>query len=115
LEEGGILFWDEPESSLNPRLIRQIVEVLLALAAAGVQIFIASHDYLLTQRLSLATEDPAVKTQIRFFCLSREKRGGPVNVEAADNLAEVHANPILAEFSHYYEDQRKVFTKVVSS
>jgi ABC-type hemin transport system ATPase subunit len=114
LEEGGILFWDEPEASLNPRLIKQVVEVLLALADKGVQIFIASHDYLLTQRLSLATEETRVKPQTRFFCLSREKRGGPVSVEAADNLSEVQNNPILAEFSRYYEDQRKVFHRTVA-
>ena len=45
LEQGSILFWDEPENSLNPELVPVLVSILLDLAANGVQIFIASHDY----------------------------------------------------------------------
>ena len=45
LESGSILFWDEPENSLNPELIPILVDILLELTQSGVQIFIATHDY----------------------------------------------------------------------
>ena len=45
LEPGSVLFWDEPENSLNPELVPILVEILLKLANSGVQIFIATHDY----------------------------------------------------------------------
>lgn len=45
LEAGTVLFWDEPENSLNPELIPILVEILLELTQSGVQIFIATHSY----------------------------------------------------------------------
>ncbi|MDR2897300.1 MAG: AAA family ATPase [Spirochaetaceae bacterium] len=45
LEEGSILFWDEPENSLNPELVPVLVDILLELSKNGVQIFLATHDY----------------------------------------------------------------------
>ena len=41
----GTLFWDEPESNLNPKLMRLLVEILLELSRNGQQIIIATHDY----------------------------------------------------------------------
>jgi len=45
LEPSSLLFWDEPENSLNPELIPILVDILLELSRNGVQIFIATHDY----------------------------------------------------------------------
>jgi ABC-type polar amino acid transport system, ATPase component len=45
LEKGSVLYWDEPENSLNPELVPVLVDILLELAKNGVQIFIATHDY----------------------------------------------------------------------
>ncbi|MCL2386136.1 MAG: AAA family ATPase [Defluviitaleaceae bacterium] len=45
LSPNSILFWDEPENSLNRELVPELVDILLELAESGVQIFIASHDY----------------------------------------------------------------------
>ena len=45
LEAGGILFWDEPENSLNPELVPVLVDILFLLSRQGVQVFLATHDY----------------------------------------------------------------------
>ena len=45
IKPGTVLFWDEPENSLNPELVPKLVEILVELANSGVQIFIATHDY----------------------------------------------------------------------
>lgn len=45
LEEGTILLWDEPEANLNPELFPLVVEILLQLEEAGIQIFVATHSY----------------------------------------------------------------------
>ena len=45
LSPGTVLFWDEPENSLNPELVPTLVDVLLDLSSNGVQIFIATHNY----------------------------------------------------------------------
>ena len=48
LESGSMLFWDEPENSLNPELIPVLVDILLKLSQNGVQVFIATHSELLS-------------------------------------------------------------------
>lgn len=45
LEKGTVLLWDEPEANLNPELFPLVVDILLQLEEAGVQMFIATHSY----------------------------------------------------------------------
>ena len=45
LEQGSVLFWDEPEANINPSHVPVLVEMLLELQRNGVQIFISTHDY----------------------------------------------------------------------
>lgn len=45
LEKGTVLLWDEPEANLNPELFPFVVEILLELEKAGIQIFVATHSY----------------------------------------------------------------------
>jgi predicted ATPase len=106
IDEGTVLFWDEPEANLNPRLTCQIALFLRELAKAGIQVFIASHDYLLTNELSMAAEyqtEPEVP--IRFFAMSKEGRV-PVTIESGDTLSDVRNNPILDEFAAHYEREQ---------
>jgi predicted ATP-dependent endonuclease of OLD family len=56
LMKNAILFRDEPEANLNPRLTKIVSDFLLRLASNGVQVFVASHDYVLTNELSLNAE-----------------------------------------------------------
>lgn len=114
LVENGVLFWDEPEANLNPRLITQVVDFLQAFARRGVQVFLASHDYLLTQKLSLVAENPAPQGEVamKFFSLFRGE-GGAVEVEAAPTLAGLSRNPILQEFARHYEAEANAFATLV--
>ncbi|MCY1055996.1 AAA family ATPase [Nannocystis sp. SCPEA4] len=103
----SVVFWDEPEASLNPRLVVQVVEFVRALTRAGVQVFLASHDFLLLHRLSQPAEhalDPDVP--IRFFSLYRPRPAAPVEVETGATLADIEHNAILEEFARYYDDER---------
>jgi hypothetical protein len=82
LENGSILFWDEPENSLNPKLVPELVEILLGLAKSGVQIFLATHDYNLA----------------RYFDV-RKDRNIPVIFH---NLSKIGDRPILCNSSAEY-------------
>ncbi len=102
IDKDTILFWDEPEANMNPRLIKPICEMLRGLAKEGVQVFIATHDYLVTGELSLASEyktEPQVP--IRFLAMSREG-DQPVEIQSGDTLADLEDNPILDEFAAHY-------------
>jgi len=103
-----VLFWDEPECNLNPKLSGMVCELLTMLAENGVQIFVATHDYLISQRLSLMAENQPGSTT-RFFGLTKSKDG--VKVQQADTLLGIEHNPILEEFAAYSDFELKTFTQ----
>jgi len=43
LDEDSILFWDEPEANMHPKLIDDIVQFLVILSNRGMQIFVSTH------------------------------------------------------------------------
>lgn len=101
-----VLFWDEPESNLNPALIRVVAEFIRELQKCGLQIFIATHDYLLTHLLSLYSEyKEHTGACVRFFGLYKEN--GEIAVEEGDILAAIQNNPILEEYAAFYDLEQK--------
>lgn len=111
INSNTILFWDEPEANLNPVLTRSIVQCLIGLVEVGVQVFLATHDYLLTGELSLVSEynlSPAIP--LLFHAMSR-KEDGPVRVQPGKTLADLKNNPILDEFAAHYEREQKAAFK----
>lgn len=103
LKPGSILFWDEPESNMNPNLISIIVDLLAELARKHkVQIFLSTHDYLLSHKLSMMAEYAAdAGPAMRFFSLYKEEHR--LEVEVADKLVDVTHNPILEEYAAFYD------------
>ncbi|HFA51917.1 MAG TPA: ATP-binding protein, partial [Bacteroidetes bacterium] len=100
LDENTILFWDEPEVSLNPKYISIVAKFLQTLANAGLQIFVASHDYLLVQELSLLAEyKKEIKNapDIKFFALYKGEDGS-TQVEEGRSMADIQNDAIIQEF-----------------
>lgn len=116
LSKNSILFWDEPESNLNPALIKVVVSFIKLLAEQGVQVFIATHDYLLTHLLSLHAEYRRIEDapEMKFFCLSKNSVGA-VEVEEGETLIQINNNPILEEYAQYYDLERDYSTKALKS
>ncbi len=102
LLEGAILFWDEPESNLNPEVIDKVTDILLELQRLGVQIFIATHDYVVLKQFDLkATSDDI----IRYHSLSRGTLDEGVLCSSTDNYSRIETNAILDTFEKMYEWQ----------
>jgi predicted ATPase len=53
LLDKGYLFWDEPETNLNPKLIRIVAKSVVQLAAQGIQIFVATHSLFLLREFEI--------------------------------------------------------------
>lgn len=99
LSEGAILFWDEPETNLNPELFDVVVGVLLQLQRFGVQVFIATHDYVLLKQLDLrATAGDEVAYHALFFDDS-----GAVECRTVDRYIELEPNAIADAFTSLYD------------
>jgi energy-coupling factor transporter ATP-binding protein EcfA2 len=79
LDPGSVLFWDEPENSLNPELVPTLVDILLELSRNGVQIFIATHSYDVARWFEL---NKTAENSLRYFNLSKTENG----------IVEVHAD-----------------------
>ncbi len=112
LTKDTILFWDEPEANLNPKYITFVTKFLVTLANAGCQVFVATHDYLLTHQLSLFAENRDIEPNVppmRFFALSKGENG--TEAEDADTVAEIQSNAILDEYAAYHELQMELTAK----
>lgn len=113
IRKGTILFWDEPETSLNPKYISVISNFIQVLAKAGIQLFIATHDYLLAHRLSLSAEYRAVENSVpdmKFLSLYKENVGG-TQIESGATLAEIEHNPILDEYAALHDHELSLYQK----
>jgi ABC-type hemin transport system ATPase subunit len=108
LTENGFLLWDEPEASLNPRLTRLTGHIALGLARSGVQTWIATHDYLLTSELTLASEQLAAH-DTAFFALARPADAAGTIVERGDKLADLQHNSILKALADLHAREEAVF------
>ena len=110
LTKDSILFWDEPEANLNPKLIVEVAKVLQMLASIGIQVFVTTHDYLLSHELSLIAEYPSSDNiDLKFFALYKPDRTAGVLVESGQTLAELEHNPILEEFAAHYDRESSLF------
>lgn len=104
LREKGVLFWDEPEANLNPALSVVVARVLARLAAQGIQVFVATHDYLVSETLAML--DPGRgQGDMRFFSFLRDESGA-VSVASADELDDLEPNLIREEFLRHYDRVR---------
>lgn len=86
----GPLFWDEPETNLNPTLMRQLVYILLALSRAGQQVMLATHDYVLLKWLDLLLKP---EDAVAFHALYSDDSGNVV-VNSTSEYAQIAPNAI---------------------
>lgn len=88
LLEQGYLFWDEPETNLNPKLIKTIAECIFALSKAGIQVFIATHSLFLLREIEiLQSQAGKDESSVRYFALNRCAEG--IVLTQADSIHEV--------------------------
>lgn len=99
LLEGSVLFWDEPEANLNPSLFKTLIEILLELSREGVQIFVATHDYLILKEFDLQKREG----EVLFHALYRDKQGGELMSRSVFSYAEIDPNAIAQAFASAYD------------
>ncbi|MDR1193030.1 MAG: AAA family ATPase [Peptococcaceae bacterium] len=89
LESGSVLFWDEPESSVNPELIPILVDILLELQRGGVQIFAATHSYDVARWFELNK-----KSEDTLRYLNLRKDGDQIVADVANDYISLDGNSI---------------------
>ena len=99
LQCGSVLFWDEPETNLNPSLYGILMQVLLELQRSGVQIFLATHDYAVLKEIDLRSRS---EDAIGWFSLYRTE-AGEIECRKARNYLDIHPNAIAEAFGDIYD------------
>ncbi len=99
----GPLFWDEPESNLNPKLMKLLVQILLELSRNGQQIILATHDYVLLKWFDLLV-DKEKDDYVRFHVLRRDQDGS-VKVDSVEDYRSVSPNAIADTFNDLTKEQ----------
>ena len=100
LTPGTTLFWDEPEVNLNPLLMDEIVSAILSLTRQGIQVFLATHSYVILKELDLQAK---AADSICYFALQRDADGTTVN--PTDTFTQLKPNPILEQYASLYDRQ----------
>ena len=90
LLNGSALFWDEPETNLNPKLMQSIVGIMLEMQRLGVQIFLATHDYVLLKEFDLQMQK---QDEVKFHSLYRNQEG-KIEVSSTGKYLAIHPNAI---------------------
>jgi len=97
---GSALFWDEPEVNLNPILMDNVVAAILSLARNGIQVFLATHSYLILREIEVQASK---SDSFRYFSLYREGGKDGVLVNRASNYLEVQPNAIERQYTDLYD------------
>ncbi|SQD78321.1 AAA family ATPase [Moritella yayanosii] len=100
----GTLFWDEPESNLNPKLMRMLVEILLELSRQGLQIVIATHDYVFLKWFDLLASE-SKGDQVKYHSLYRDESSGKIEVNTTDEYLDLQPNPIDEAFENLVDQE----------
>ena len=100
LEPGSILFWDEPENSLNPEHVSVLVDILLELSRNGVQMFIATHSEFFASCFNVYK-----KKEDKVMFASLFKEGDKINVDFNERFDLLIPNNLIAEPVKLYEKE----------
>jgi energy-coupling factor transporter ATP-binding protein EcfA2 len=96
LLDKGCLFWDEPETNLNPKLIKEAARTILHLCRSGIQVFIATHSLFLMRELDILLQtDPFHGTGARYIGLQAGDDG--VIVQQGGSIDDIGAIAALDE------------------
>ena len=109
LGKGTILFMDEPETALHPDAIRKMVEMLVAMSKAGVQVFLASHSYFMIKQLA----NCAKRDELNVSCWNLKRETGKPVSSSFHNLIDgvLPANTIIEEAIKMYDEEINIELK----
>ena len=99
-ETPAALFWDEPESNLNPKRFRMLTDILLQLQREGAQIFLATHSYGILKEFDLqAGESDRVAYHSLF------EKDGDIRCNTAAHFLGIEPNAFMEVWDDIYERQ----------
>lgn len=87
LLDKGTLFWDEPETNLNPKIVKLVARTIVDLCSRDIQVFLSSHSLFLLREIYILQKSEFGDLDSKFFGLHRE--GDQVLVRQGKDLDDV--------------------------
>ena len=100
----GPLLWDEPETNLDPIMMRTLVEILVKLSKAGLQLILVSQNYVFIKWFQLLF-DSNDDNQILYHNLIRDKDTSEIKVETYTDYTDIESNSIDAAYEDILNTQ----------
>ena len=93
LKDKGMILWDEPETNLNPKLIKQVAQTLIVLIQNGIQVFVATHSLFLLRELEILSASKAyVDIEQHYIALGNTPEG--IVLTQGDSIDDI--DPIVS-------------------
>lgn len=92
IQDGSVLFFDEPAAHLHPSATMEFVKMLFEMAKTDIQIFIATHSYVVLKQFELLAREH--KEHVPLCVLSPTEDNG-VDATFADLQDRIPANSIV--------------------
>ena len=108
LENGSVLFWDEPEANINPKYIPVLAELLIMLQNEGVQIFVSTHDYFLAKYIEVKRRKDS---NIKYISLYKDEEENKIKCEIEKEFELLEHNAIMETFRMLYKEEIEVALK----
>ena len=102
----GSLLWDEPETNLNPKMMKPMAEILVKLARAGQQLILVTQSYVFMKWFELLL-DSDESDQILFHNLCRDEESSEIKVETSKCYGEIETNSIDFAYEAILDTQLK--------
>ena len=100
LQNGSTLFWDEPETNLNPKMFGATMDALLELQRMGVQVFFATHSYAILKELDLRMKK---RDKALFHSFYQDEESGETALRTTDNYYDIRPNAIWEASDDLYD------------
>ncbi|MBB2485488.1 ATP-binding protein [Mitsuaria sp. WAJ17] len=102
LKDKATLYWDEPETNLNPKLLSQLAQILVLVAAKGTQVILATHSLFLLRELDMCLQDAGVPSHFIALGTNPVDQNGVVitesdSAEGIDPIAALDAEITQSE------------------
>ena len=107
LKKGSTLFWDEPETNLNPRMMKQVIDSLVQLVEKGTQIILTTHHLFLMKALAFQATHSQSQIPIKFFSLVKQKND--ISVEEGETLTDLSTIVTLDEEIALFGREQEAF------
>ena len=99
IQSGNVLFWDEPDNSLNPMLMSKLAEILMELSRHQIQIFIATHNETLARCVALHCKD---SDSLMFHAMYRDEQQ-MIRISSAPSFEQLDPNSLTGTRVKLYD------------